>query len=420
MYSRYRWVPTRTIHVVLACLVCVCGGQPAAATDSESIRIYLDADLTVAKSSGVSIERGLRTALSEIDNLLLGRPVELVLKDHRGSSPRSKHHLQQYLADKSALAVISGLHSPPLLAHREFINKEEILVLDPWAAAGPITRYPGPENWIFRLSVDDTKAGQVIVRHALEVMEGERPFLLLEDTGWGKSNERTMTAALEAAGVPPIGIGTFSWNLSTPRARALIRKIAASSADVVLLVANAAEAQTFIEQMIELDVPLPIASHWGITGGDFTDVIGASMREQVQLSFIQTRFSFISHPQDALGLQVLQRAQTLFPEQITEAADISAPTGFIHAYDLMRILIAAVRQAGLTGDIAQDRRAVRIALENLEEPVKGLVKTYSRPFRPFDAEHPDAHEALAIEDLVMARYGPHGEIILTTTTGLQR
>ncbi len=36
------------------------------------------------------------------------------------------------------------------------------------AAAGPITRYPSDAHWIFRLSVDDTKAGYVIARYAIE------------------------------------------------------------------------------------------------------------------------------------------------------------------------------------------------------------------------------------------------------------
>jgi branched-chain amino acid transport system substrate-binding protein len=407
--------PTRVVQLVLACLaVASVLWNPAATAQTQPIRIYLDADFTVASSASVSIERGLLTTLSEIDYLLEGRPVELVRKDHHGSSPRSKRHLEQFLADESALAVISGLHSPPLLAHKDFINEQGILVLNPWAAAGPITRSSSPQNWIFRLSVDDTKAGQVIVRHALETQGIQRPFLLLENTGWGKSNERTMNAALKAAGVTAAGVAWFNWNLNTPKARALIREVADSSADVIFLVANAAEAQTLIEQMIELDLPLPIDSHWGITGGNFADVIDASLRQRIQLSFIQTRFSFISHPEAPLGKRVLRQAKELFPGQIRDATDIEAPTGFIHAYDLMRILIAAVRQAGLTGEVEHDRRAVRDALEDLDESVEGLVKTYVKPFGVYDADHPDAHEALSMDDLVMARYGNHGEIILIT------
>ena len=94
--------------------------------EASNIRIYISADRTGAKESGISIEQGIRTALSEVDNKLLGVDVELIILDHRGSTPRSKLHLEQYLQDESALVLFSGLHSPPLLASREFINKNKI------------------------------------------------------------------------------------------------------------------------------------------------------------------------------------------------------------------------------------------------------------------------------------------------------
>lgn len=78
---------------------------PVTAENVPAVRIYIDADRTVARSSAISIEQGLRVALSEVDNRLDGREVEVVIKDHRGSSPRSKRHLDQYLQDDKALAA---------------------------------------------------------------------------------------------------------------------------------------------------------------------------------------------------------------------------------------------------------------------------------------------------------------------------
>ena len=70
--------------------------------------------------------------------------------------------------------------------------------------------------------------------------------------------------------------------------------------------------------------------------------------------------------------------------EVSKPADLKSAAGFIHAYDLTRLLIAAIEQAGLTGDMAVDRNAIRLALENLETPVQGLVKEYRRPFSVFD------------------------------------
>jgi len=393
--------------VILFCAI------PASASQ-DTLRIYIDADFTTVKSAAEAIEQGMRTALDEVDNSLVGHRVEIVRKNHRGSSPRSKSHLRQYLADEKALAVFAGLHSPPLLAHRDYINEEEVLLLDPWAAAGPITRYPSSENWIFRLSIDDTKAGHVIAQYAVRDQGYKRPYLLLENTGWGVSNEQTMRAALKEMGIVPAGVERFSWNLSKPRARALIRAATTFSADVILLVANAPEAKMLIAEMADMGIHIPICSHWGITGGDFTNVIDAPMRAKIPLAFIQTHFSFLDVSPGSWQHDVLGRAKALFPNQIKSAKDIRAPTGFIHAYDLTKIFIAAVEQAGLSGDIRADRRNIRAALEQLDKPIRGLLKTYTQPYTVFGPDAPDAHEALGQEDFGMARYGAEGEIILLT------
>ncbi len=386
----------------------------ASAEKAKIVRLYLDADQVGARSSSLAIEQGIRTALSEVDNQLGGYAVELVIKNHRGNSRRSLDNLRDFLADERALAVFAGLHSPPLLANLKFINQRGILLLDPWAAAGPITRYAAGENWVFRLSVDDSKAGHEIVRHTLETRGLKRPALLLEETGWGKSNQKTMTLALGERGRQSAGVFWFNWGLGPGAARILLRDIFNSGADSILLVANAPEAKTLARAMIDLQMEqrLPIFSHWGLTGGDFPEVIDAGMRGQFELNFLQTRFSFVSHPDEPFGRQVLARARDLFPEIIRTAADIRAPSGFIHGYDLTRLLIAAVEQVGLDDDMVRNRRRIRGALEQLNKPVPGLIKTYDRPFGPFDAAHPDAHEALGIEDLVMARYGAQNQILL--------
>ncbi|MHC4887042.1 MAG: ABC transporter substrate-binding protein, partial [Planctomycetota bacterium] len=356
------------------------------------LRIYLDADRTGARSSGLAIERGIRTALDGLDGQIGGRAVTLVIRNHRGNAERSRSHLLEFTEDPQALALFCGLHSPPVLTHLKLIQEKKILLLNPWAAAGPITRATGADgrNWVFRLSIDDSKAGEVIVAHALDREGFKRPGLLLEDTGWGKSNFRTMTGALTQRGVPQAGC------------------------DVLFFVGNAPEGKTFLKAMAarEKGDRIPIRSHWGITGGDFFPVLGEEMLcKTVDLAFLQTRFSFLSPNQPPLATAVLQRAQRLFPDLKT-AADLRAPCGFIHAYDLTLLLAAAGARCSLTPNSKKNRRLLQQALERLDQQVKGLIKTYQQPFRQFSSEDRDAHEALGIQDFRMARYAAGGEIRL--------
>lgn len=384
----------------------------SAAHAQQKYSIYLDADFSGATASSLSIKQGINTALSEVDYQLQGFKFEVVSKDHRANSLRSKRNLQSFLKDEQALLVFSGLHSPPLLANKAFINENKILLLDPWAAAGPITRSSSGENWIFRLSIDDSNAGRFISQKAL-TQGFSKPYLLLEDTGWGRSNNKTMTQALKESSIKPVGLSWFNWGTGQNHAKVLLRDIKASGADVIFFVGNSAEGVTFTKAMVDLpiSVRLPIRSHWGITGGDFTQKIPAMQREKVDLQFIQTNFSFVNDDLSTFAQNVLAGA-IKSNSGIKNKSDIKAQTGFIHAYDLTKVMIAAIKQVKLTGNKSKDSALIHQALEHLSLPVKGLLKNYHRPFSSYSKIKPNAHEALTLDDYAMGQYNDKDEVIL--------
>ncbi len=75
-------------------------------------------------------------------------------------------------------------------------------------------------------------------------------------------------------------------------------------------------------------------------------------------------------------------------------------------------MISAINQAGLSKDIISNRDLIRIALENLKNKVRGLIKVYMKPFGKFSDKNYDAHEALGKKDFIMAEYGNKNEILL--------
>jgi branched-chain amino acid transport system substrate-binding protein len=68
----------------------------------------------------------------------------------------------------------------------------------------------------------------------------------------------------------------------------------------------------------------------------------------------------------------------------------------------------------LSGNVEEDRQRLRVALENLTKPVKGLVKDYMPPFTAWHSDNKDAHEALDLNDFCMASYDQGGIIRLKT------
>lgn len=403
-----RLLSLRFLVALLSCVFC------ATSISAKQLVIYHDADYTGHASSAESMAMGFNTALATVNHKVQGYELKLIAKDHRGNVKRSKKHMEQFLKDEQVLLALGGLHSPPYLANRTFINQNEILLMIPWAAAGPITRYADAPNWIYRVSVDDTKAGKRLAQFAITKKQCKNTHLLLENTGWGKSNQKTLTKSFEMDGIPVNGIKWFEWNTKSQAAKLLLHDIINKRADCIIFVGNAIEGEVFAKAMTELPAEnrLPIISHWGITGGAFHQTYKEALHGKLNLSFLQTCFSFNSSNLDAYAKNVLARAYDLYSDKLNRPEDIQAPPGFIHAYDIGLILIEALNQIELSGHVQQDRKALRQTLENLNSPVKGLVKTYTRPFSPWSANNTDAHEALGLNDLCMASFDQDGIIRL--------
>ena len=376
--------------------------------------IYIDSDFSHHQQSAKSIEAGVKAALSQIDYRIGEHTIAVVNKDHRGNTARSKRHYKQLLDDQNGLLMIGGLHSPPLIKNQAFINENQLLTLVPWAAAGPITRPSSLNNWVFRLSIDDTIAGRVISRFAMEQKQCERPHIFLEKTPWGQSNYRTMKSQLPK--LTESDVSWFNWGIDENKLAIMLRAIKSRNADCLLFVGNAVEGKKLVKTMVNnTTLMLPIYSHWGITGGDFHLQVGFDARKTVQLHFIQSCFSFLSSPQSTISKRAEQQYSTLSIDGLPKSImDLSAPTGFIHAYDLTQILIHAIKQSQLSDDMAENRRSVKRALENITSPVEGLIKTYHTPFKPYTEVGSAQHEALSIDDFCMGHYNQQDQVVLDT------
>lgn len=383
------------------------------ADNPQPLRFYIDSDFSHHFESAESIQRGVNTALFEVEHRIQGRKVELVVTDHRGNSKRAKKNMQRYVDDPNALVYYGGLHSPPLIKYRQFIHDNGMLVLASWSAGAPITRQPSADNSVFRLSVDDSKAGEFITEYASTQKSCKTPHLLLDNGPWGDSNLRNMSKALADRGLKAHGVTRFGWNINDVSANTIIRKIVDGVPECIYLVSTPFEAAAFVNAMRKIPKAqrIPFVSHWGITGGDFHKLVNAKARKEIELSFLQTCFSFNQQPLKPFAQGVFEQAQSIYPN-IETSHDIKAPVGFIHAYDITRLLLAALNKISLSDDIVANRRAIKSALETLDTPVQGLIKTYEQPFSVFSDDNLDAHEALSIDNYCMARYGDNDEILL--------
>ncbi len=309
--------------------------EPALPTPQHSapnILVGLDADMSSGSAeSSEAIRRGIVLAINEINHNggVLGRHFELAVRDHRGNPGRGIDNIQAFGRMKHLVAVIGGIHTPVALEELETIHRHQLIYLGAWAAGTPVIENGYDPNYAFRVSVRDEYAGEFLVREAMR-MGYRRPGLLLEQTGWGESNERAIGDALRLRGLAPVGTEWFHWGITdmTDLCQALVT----AGADVILLVANPLEGVVAIQSMAGLPAVQrrPIVSHWGITAGGRQ--FFRSVREHlniIDLSFLQT-FSFIDPPFPERATRLFNAYKLTFPECNTPQ-DIFSPVGTAHA-----------------------------------------------------------------------------------------
>lgn len=378
-------------------------------------RIYLDADRLSNSTAARAIEVGVRAAIAERGAELAGVSLEVVPLDHRSNVRRTQKHLERFLRDENAIAVFGGQQSPNYLKAQRFINENTIPVLLPWSAATPLTRSDGDENTIFRLSLDDSKAAEVIIPFALNQQGCTHLTLLLWNSGWGKSNEATMKQEMAAVGFTNYDVVYFNGNLDAKEALSVAAEIERDQLDCVIYVGGSDEARTLFDAFLQTDVTPRIISHWGITGGVFENMVAASDRDRFDLTFIQTCYSFAELQSRSAAR--MARIQAAFPDDFDAAGYIAAPAGFIHGFDLGLLLVEALKSVDHTADIAQQRAQLIAALHQLDAPVEGLLKTYQTPFADSWREDHDAHEALETSDFCMSRFDEQDRIVMIQERG---
>ena len=361
-----------------------------------NIKIAIDAEFGVPSStSAQAVRNGAQVAVDEINAAggLLGRKLEIIERDNRSVPARSLNNLRELAADLDVVAVLCARYSPVVVELLPEIHRLKMVFLDPWAAANSITDNDYSPSYVFRLSLKDSWALQVMMRHSLK--SGARKVgLLLPNTEWGRSSLKSAeTTASKDTHQEIVDVQWYNWGDASMIERyQAMRKAGAES---VIFVANDREAIILVKEVANLpkEQRLPLVAHWGLTGGKFFEQTGPAL-SAVDLSVVQT-YSFIGKT-DQAAIRVLKGLKSVTGND--DPRKVVSQVGVAHAYDLVQLLARAIKQAKST-----DRVLVRNALEKLG-PYQGLLGQIDKPFTP------KRHDALTISNVYMANFADDGAI----------
>jgi branched-chain amino acid transport system substrate-binding protein len=358
----------------------------ALAQAAEPIKIGLVAALSgPSAQSGEAITRGLTVAIDEINARggVLGRKLELVRRDDESSPPKGVSAARELIYQEKVAAIFGGLDTPVSLAFIPIVNKERVPYMGVWAAGTPITRNGAKENYAFRVSAVDIIVDEALLKYAQKKYGSKKPGLILINNPWGESNEKGLREMAKELNISLAGIEKFENNDVDVVPQ--LTRLKNAGADSLILVANAAPGAQVMKSRERMGWNVPVVSHWGISGGRFTELAGPSAGDAV---FVQT-YSFFGK-QGPVGERVLQALKQKYAVKGPE--EVFSPVGLANAYDAMHLLALAIQKAGsIKGP------EVRKALYGIEE-YAGLIKTYRKPFSPQN------QDALRADDYVMVRF----------------
>jgi branched-chain amino acid transport system substrate-binding protein len=382
---------TRRSFVGAAFTALAAFAMPAMAQDT--VKIGLIASLSGPSSkSGEAITRGMALAIDEInaEGGLLGMQVEMVRRDDEGNPGKGLTAARELIQREGVAVLFGGLQTPVSLALVPYMNQSKVPFMGPWAAGTPITKNGAEENYIFRVSAVDEMVDIALVERAIAVHGAKNPGMMLINNPWGESNEKGLTAALEAKGLPTAGIERIEANDIDVVPQ--LTRLKESGADTIFMVANVGPSAQVMKSLERMGWDVPVVSHWGPAGGRFSELAGPRAKD---VEMIQTfTFSGNDSPKAAATLEALKAK---FPE-ITGPADVTPAVGIANAYDAMHLTALAIKNAG-----SLEGPAIREGYYAIESH-DGLIKTYTNPFTP------DNQDALGPEDYIFTRF-IDGEII---------
>ncbi len=350
---------------------------------SAPVRIGLDCGpRDSARRADEAIRAGLDFAIADINaagGVLGGRPVELVLRDG--------DHAGGFAALKDMVGVFVGGPGPLAPAG----DADRILTFDPLSATD-VFADDGAGN-VFRLSLNDRWAMRTMAHHLAE-KQARRIGVLVPDSAWGRSCVAATGALVERSGQTLAGVEWYR-DGGTPSLAGHYVRLRRAGMDGLLMIGDQRDGARLIDALVTMPARerVPVASHWGASGGDLPRRVGSAVRE-LDFSVVQT-FSFES-PRNPQTQALAQRAMARFGSD--DAARIPSAGSLAHTYDLMQLVGWAINIAGST-----EAAAVRKALENLP-PVEGVIRRYAPAFSAA------CHEALRPDELFMSRFTTDGRL----------
>jgi len=379
---------------LLALFLCGAIAFPALAADT--VKIALTGPYSGGSAPmGTSTRDGSKLAIAEI-NAAGGIPVggkklkiEVVERDDEAKNERGALIAQELAAMSDLSGVLGSVNTGVVMAgDKNFQEKGITKIIVPAAGSKSMTQWAtadGPkELFIFRFAAYDGVQAAMVVSEA--TARGlTKVALFHDDTNYGVSGRDDLLDQIKKQGDKLTVLTQEKFKIGDKDMTAQLLKAKALGAQAILIWAIGPEAAAVSNGMAKLGLKIPLIGGWTLSMSNYIDNAGENGNGAMM-------------PQTFIEEPITPRAKA-FIESYHKAYGVTRIPSAVAAaqgYDAVLLFAAAVKQAGST-----DSLKIRDALENLKDPVEGVIARWEKPYRKWDPTDVTSHEAFRREQVVM-------------------
>jgi len=343
---------------------------------------------------GTSMRDGARLAIAELNaagGIQVGKrklPIEVVERDDEAKNERGALIAQELASMGDLAGVIGSVNTGVVMAGDRHLQQAGITkIITPaagsmsmmqWAQAGV------PDLSIFRFAADDFIQSSMVV--AEPVRRGfTKVALLYDSTNYGISGRDDLQKRIQEQGGKLQVVASEKFNIGDKDMTAQLLRARAGGAQAILIWGIGPELAAVANGMAKLGLKVPLIGGWTLSMSNYIDNAGKNGNGTLMP---QTFIEEPINPRAAAFIASFHKAYNV--------TRMASPVSAAQGYDAVLIFAAAVKQAQST-----DTHKIKAALEDLKEPVKGVIATWRHPFSKWDPAREDTHEAFRQDQTVM-------------------
>jgi branched-chain amino acid transport system substrate-binding protein len=361
---------------------------------------------------GASMRDGAKLAIAEINaagGISVGgkkMKFDVIERDDEAKNERGALIAQELASMNGLSGVIGTVNTGVCMAGDKHLQEKGITkIICPAAGSASMTQWSkaGVKDLsIFRFAAHDGIQSAMVVEEAIN-RKFTKVALFYDSTNYGVSGRDDMLEQIKKQGNKLEVVASEKFNIGDKDMTAQLIKVKAANSQAILIWGIGPELAAVSNGMAKIGMKVPLIGGWPLSMSNYVENAGKNGNGTLM-------------PQTFIEEPITPRIKAFIDayHKAYNVKQIPSPVSAAQGYDAVYIFAAAVKQAQST-----DTKKIKEALEDLKEPVKGVIATWVHPYSKWDPANEETHEAFRRDQTVMGMV-KDGRVVFSSNADRQR